>query len=192
MPAKSVYNLYQSMERENAILSYNGHLTAELIYSILDLIEMKLNNSVRTTLTKKKVFGVMVECLQNLYHHNKGKDVSLAEIQSAKHTKVCTIHPSTIIISQPESSYFEIKTGNFMVTNKVDRLKEKIDYINSLSSNQLKRFYQKSLKDGQISDKGTAGLGLIDIARKSKNKLQYSFIQIDNNHSYFCLNVKIN
>jgi hypothetical protein len=32
---------------------------------------------------------------------------------------------------------------------------------------------------------------MIDIARKSGNKLEYDFMTVDNDYDFFCLNVKI-
>jgi hypothetical protein len=47
------------------------------------------------------------------------------------------------------------------------------------------------LNNGELSEKGGGGLGLIDIAKKSRNKLQYSFREIDEDYSFFTLTVKI-
>jgi hypothetical protein len=47
------------------------------------------------------------------------------------------------------------------------------------------------LSNGTLSSKGTAGLGMIDIARKSGNKLEYQFLPIDDKNSFFCLTIKI-
>jgi len=42
-----------------------------------------------------------------------------------------------------------------------------------------------------MSKKGGGGLGLIDIARRSGQKLQYKIREIDNDYSFFTLTVKI-
>ena len=51
-------------------------------------------------------------------------------------------------------------------------------------------YYQKILSDGERSSKGTAGLGMIDIARKSGNKLEYEFVDVNEYYDFFCLNVQ--
>jgi hypothetical protein len=55
----------------------------------------------------------------------------------------------------------------------------------------LREYYQTSLESSMISTKGTAGLGMIDIARKSGNKLDFEFLTINEETSFFCLNVTI-
>jgi len=47
------------------------------------------------------------------------------------------------------------------------------------------------LLHGKISNKGGAGLGLIDMARKSGNKLLYAFEKVDEKFSYFYLHTEI-
>ena len=51
--------------------------------------------------------------------------------------------------------------------------------------------YKKQLREGTLSEKQGAGLGLIDIARKSTSKLHYQFIPLDEGHSFFILKVEI-
>ena len=56
----------------------------------------------------------------------------------------------------------------------------------------LKQLYKTVLTEGKFSAAGGAGLGLIDIGRKSSEPLEYGFIPFNENYSFFSLNVKIN
>ena len=47
------------------------------------------------------------------------------------------------------------------------------------------------LSNGEMSDKGGGGLGFIDIAKKSGEKLNYHIRKIDEKYSFFTLTVKI-
>jgi hypothetical protein len=60
-----------------------------------------------------------------------------------------------------------------------------------MDKEELREYYQLSLNNAMVSNKGTAGLGMIDIARKSGNKLDFEFLKINEETSFFCLNVKI-
>jgi len=51
--------------------------------------------------------------------------------------------------------------------------------------------YKKQLREGKISGKGGAGLGLIDIARKTGNHLDYMFFPADDTTKYFVLKVRV-
>jgi hypothetical protein len=47
--------------------------------------------------------------------------------------------------------------------------------------------------NSRISEVGGAGLGFIDVARKTENKLEYAFFDIESaNYKYFTLKTQIN
>ena len=74
---------------------------------------------------------------------------------------------------------------------QIIKLQERIDYINSLTRDELKQYYKEILNNGEISGKGGGGLGFIDIAKKSGEKLVYTIRELDNNYSFFTLTVRI-
>ena len=90
-----------------------------------------------------------------------------------------------------DGNQYSIMTGNYMDSVDVDKLEDKLKLINSMDKDELKQYYKTVLADGQRSDKGTAGLGMIDIARKSGQKLEYHFLPVDDVSTFFSLNVKV-
>ena len=59
--------------------------------------------------------------------------------------------------------------------------------INKSNKKSLKELYKEQIKKGRLSDKGGAGLGFIDIARKTGQQLMYSFLDINEKKTYFVL-----
>lgn len=176
-----IFDFYQSMERNNIMLSFKGGVTSELLTSILQIMENKLDNLEEQPKTRKKVFNVLVECLQNLYHHTD---------ESASVDNPLAGNSAIFMISRGETSY-DILTGNFIPAETVNRLRARIDQVNAMEKEELKEYYKQVLNNGEMSQKGGGGLGIIDIARKSGQKLEYSFREVDETTSFFCLNVKV-
>lgn len=173
------------MEEENILLSFKGVVTSDLLTSVLQIMETKMDYLEESPKTKKKVFNVLVECLQNLYHHIDVNEESSPqrEFIEAK---------SALFLIAKEDDHFMIRTGNYVDKENAKDLTEKLEKINSMDKVELKQYYQEVLNNGSLSDKGTAGLGMIDIARKSGNKLEYQLLDVNDFASFFCLNVKIN
>ena len=69
-------------------------------------------------------------------------------------------------------------------------LVQRIDLLNAMDELELKQAYKKTLREGSFSDKGGAGLGLIEIARKSTEKLRYDFDDTGEGRYFFTFNVK--
>ncbi len=69
MAEMDLYNIYLNMEKDNIILSFKGDITKDLLSSVYQIIEVRLENDNQDPKRKKKFFHVLVECLQNMYHH---------------------------------------------------------------------------------------------------------------------------
>jgi hypothetical protein len=89
-------------------------------------------------------------------------------------------------VSRHDDTY-KITTGNFISREKVDILRTKIDKINSMGRDELKDMYKFILNHQRLSEKGGGGLGLVDIARKTGNKLEYTFEKYNDNYYFFNL-----
>ncbi|MFH1005020.1 MAG: SiaB family protein kinase [Bacteroidota bacterium] len=174
-----IYDFYDKMDRNNILLSFKGDITSELLTSILQIIESKLENLQEEPKIKKKVYNVLVECLQNLYHH---MDIDIDKNDKTK---------SAIFMIGKMGTKYNIITGNYIRAENVNDLKSRLEEINSLSQEELKDYYKRILANGEMSSKGGGGLGMIDIARKTGQKLNFNFMPIDNNFSFFSLNIKI-
>ncbi|MFT6245694.1 MAG: hypothetical protein ACJA0U_003568 [Salibacteraceae bacterium] len=181
MAISDVYDFYRKMEDENIILSFKGTFSEELLTSILHIVESKMVSLNVPNTKKKRVFNVLVECFQNLYHHIE----TFAEEDEVRQQK------SALIMVKYDNGKFTITTGNFVTQDRIPELKEKLALVNKMNSDDLRDLYRTKLEQDGRTEKGTAGLGLIDIARKSKNKLEYQIIDVTESIGFFCLNVLI-
>ncbi len=176
----NIYEFYDKMERNNIMLSFKGDITSELLTSVLQIMESKLDTLQEEPKIKKKVYNVLVECLQNLYHH-------LDEVAQDQNEK---IRSAIFMIGKIDNSY-NIITGNYIKNSNIEGLKKRLDDINILTKEELKEYYKFVLNNGEMSLKGGGGLGMIDIARKTGQKLNFDFAPVDENYSFFSLNIKI-
>lgn len=184
MIKNDIYELYQTMERENILLSFKGVVTSELLTSVLSIMESKMDYMEESPKTKKKVFNVLVECLQNLYHHIDASEEADRNIERIE-------AKSALFMISKKDENFVIQTGNYIDNESAEDLESKLMQINGMDKDELKKFYQDVLNNGKMSEKGTAGLGMIDIARKSGNKLEYLFLPVNESSRFFCLTIKI-
>ena len=74
---------------------------------------------------------------------------------------------------------------------KLNHIKDRIDQVNSLTDEEIRVLYRDILSNEDFSDKGGGGLGILDIVRKTGNKLEYYFYQFDNEYIFYSLDVYI-
>ena len=82
-----------------------------------------------------------------------------------------------------------VEADNFCDLHK-KALTDHLDLINSKNSDQLKSFYKETRSKPRIVGQKGAGLGLIFIARKSKNPIEYEIIE-EGQRKFLIISVKI-
>jgi len=175
-----VYDFYRSMKAHEITLVYEGEITHQITKAFTSLTESNMAKESEANSVQKKVFHVMVECLQNISKHadSFGSDDFLFAGRGI------------FMVSKGKNDY-HVTTGNVIENDKIEELTEMLDHINSLDKDGLKDLYKNQMKEGRLSEKGGAGLGFIDIARKTSNKLDYHFLPIDEGSSFFLLTSSI-
>ncbi len=175
-----IFDFYDKMDKHNIMLSFKGNVTSELLTSILQIMESQMDNMEEKPKMRRKVYNILVECLQNLYHHI---DERVEEQEGPEKNAIFAIGKL--------GDEYSIITGNYMYTENIDGLKSRLEKINAMSREDLKVYYKEVLSNGVMSEKGGGGLGMIDIARKSGNKLDFSFSPVDEKFSFFSLSIKV-
>lgn len=176
-----IYDLHRMMMAQKLILVYEGDFTQETTKSILTMAERNLDSSGEDSGIKRKVFNVMVEALQNIVKHSSEQGLKAGSL----------ISKSAIFMISKDDNRYCVQTGNPIEKSKVASLTEGLNNINSKDKEGLKELYKDIIKNTQISEKGGAGLGFVDMARKSGEKLEFLFASMDDNYDFFCLKVNI-
>jgi len=172
--SKEIAEISNMMTSHDLLFVYQDAINANTSESILSITEIRLKISGAEKKIKRKVFNVLVECLQNITNHT--------EIDANESAK----RPSVVVLGKGENHFF-ITTGNLVHNSNAEWLKEKIELLNKLDSMGLKEIYKDTMVNSDFSPKGGAGLGLIDILRKSGNKVQAEFEKVNDKLSFFTM-----
>jgi hypothetical protein len=170
------YEFYKKMKAREITLIYEGEITHQITKAFASLAESSMTKEEEAGSVQRKVYHVLIECLQNISKH----------ADSIKNDDSFLSGRGILLVSKAESEY-SITTGNAVENNKLETLRVMIDHVNSLSKEELNELYAKQITEGHLSEKGGAGLGFIDIVRKTGRKLDYHFLEINENFSFFIL-----
>jgi len=178
----NIENYLSKQPDGNVILYYKGNIDSDLINHVLDTVEDKMVEVKEQSKLRKKVYNVLVESLQNLYHHVDKVPYDFEDQTADKY--------GLLVVKKVKNGY-KIITGNFVHSDNIVKLEEKIKRINRSSHEEIKELYKFILNHQRISAKGGGGLGLVDIARKTGNKLEYDFEQYNSKYSFFFLDILV-
>ncbi len=176
---KSILTLYDEMLNNGISLVYLGEFNHEITKMFTSMAENEMLRSSEEKTIKRKVYHAMVETLQNMNKHSDEIAVK------------SNIGKGLFMIGKKDEIYYII-TSNKVSKYKIPQLRAALEEVNSSTKEQLKAMFKKQLRYGKLSNKGGAGLGLIDIARKSGQGLDYEFVPLDGSSYFFILKVEIN
>ncbi len=178
----NVENYLTDQATGEIVLKYKGNIDSDVINHVLDAVEGKMVEVNEQSKLRKKVYNVLVESLQNLYHHVDPVPADFEDQSSERF--------GLLVIKKIDGGY-KITTGNFINAEHIEKLEEKIKRINRSSHEEIKELYKFILNHQKISQKGGGGLGLVDIARKTGNQLDYTFKEYNDKHSFFYMNILV-
>jgi hypothetical protein len=177
----NIENFFSDQPKDNIVLYYKGNVDSDVINHVLDSVEEKMVAVDEHPKLRKKVYNVLVESLQNLYHHVDKVPVDYEE----------QVEKFGLLVVRKVTDGYRIVTGNFVQAENKEKLEEKIKRINRSTHEEIKELYKFILNHQRISAKGGGGLGLVDIARKTGNKLNYTFVSYNDNYSFFYLDILV-
>ncbi len=162
------------------IIHYEGIIGFKEIENILYNARQEIESFDVNGNIKKKLFRILVEVLDNINKHN----------DSDNNVSIEATYYSVFKFSE-HNNFFVISTKNIINNNKIDDLSYRLNQVNKLPRKELRSLYEKIILNNSISEKGGAGLGLVDIAIKSSNAIEFSFEQINENYSNINLYIKV-
>jgi hypothetical protein len=180
MDLRIVYDFYRLLEKDSLSFLYQGSFSDEITDRILDLSEYNLNNKAELYRLSNKVSFLMAECFQNIVRHGDHPDIPIGSLRK-----------TGLFITRNIGTAFFISSANLIFNEDIEQLQSKLDTINQLDKDELRELYLEVLGNKKINAKGGAGLGLIEMARRSGQKLDYKFVKVNDKYSFFYLQIKL-
>jgi hypothetical protein len=154
------------------VLYYQGNYNYSPTISIITIVEQHFKSRIKKSQLKKIIF-TLIEALQNIERYSAHALTS-----------------DDFVLMYSDNQYLNIYTQNIIKNDKMFDLKNKLDYLSGKNKEELKSIYKEVLISNNYTEKG-AGLGLIEIARKSEDNLIYTFQTKNETHSVYSLNFSI-
>ena len=169
-----------SMENREAIINFEGSISFETMEQLLNQLKSARQFNALRKPVKKRVYGTVVETIDNIFKYAtpfKGKDLVLRR-------------PPRIQVKEINGKFI-VSAGNLVRIDEIKNLKEKLNRVNAMDDQALKLLYEEVInKDSSEEDSG-AGLGLITMAMRTDEDIQYGFDPAGPGHAYFTMHIII-
>lgn len=176
-----VYQIHTSMVNNRILLVYEGEINQDITKAFTTMTQKNLDEDVQTSVPiKKRVYHVMVECLQNIGKHSDNVESGEPELPGNGIFMVSKFHEG-----------FNVITGNPIANSKIDHITAMLNKVNNMDEEEIKAYYKQKIVEVRLSEKGGAGLGFIDIVKKTGNKIEFHFERINDVTSFFIIKTLI-
>lgn len=176
----AIYRLQKNLKELNIEFIFSGVFSQGLIEELGAALKQRLQFQQASKSKISSAFFTFVEQTQNIKQYEVSKE----------NTKdFLAIAGSAVIAISSIPTGYCINSGNTILNEDIALLKEKLDKIISMNEEQLNSYYREVSRSEIDMKSSRAGLGLIQIARKSNRRIEYKFEKIDNSYSYYTLTV---
>lgn len=180
----SLYQLYTELRAKRILFCYSGPIAQTSIEGVGVTLRRNLEAEEAGNTTTLSVFSIFIEQVQNILNYS-------AEKLNRDEQDENELRVGIVVIGHEESGDYSICCGNKIYNRDVSKLENSIENIRNRSKDELKILYKERRKMESESGSRGAGLGLIEMARRSSEPISYSFEKIDEEFSFFSIKVVV-
>lgn len=158
-------------------LEYTGQIDYEMIDDLLKKLKTQKAFKSLKKRTANRTYAILVECLENIARHTE-------EIPFHKN-----IQPSVSVKKQ--GSDIVVRTCNIVSPEQKLKLKNEIEFINSLNDIDLLKLYDDKLNAGPFPDINCSGIGFMLMKLKSGSHIDYNFSKINGSSFFFEIQISL-
>ncbi len=175
----NLFSLRERLGEAGALIAFSGSFSHSLIEELGLAVRKYLESESVQRTAMMDVFSVYVEASQNVRNYTALK-LKEAEL---------SISASSIIVIAKRDEHYEVNAGNMVEHEDVADLRARLEELRALDKAGLKVLYKEQLRKDRSPDSHGAGLGLIDMARRSSAPLEFEFSPVSERYSFFSLRV---
>ncbi len=178
MTTKTIYDFFTLLKKDYLSFTYRGSFNNSVLAMATDLIKNSMDEE--HSRLRNKLSFLMIESFQNIARYADSK------------SKIIEPSPnSDFFMTRNIGSTFYIISANLIDNDKIDVVRSKLEKVNTLGKRELNKFYREILTNRKMTKKGGAGLGFIEMVRKTRGKLPFDFVKIDDKKSMFFMQIQL-
>lgn len=170
-----------SNEEAVPLFLYTGIYNYQAVNTHLITIKQYLESHIDSKQIVRKIYRVLVECIENINKHGFSFKRDNAEANSIYGYVVLAV----------DDNQYTIYVGNFISNDEIYSIKSTFDTIVELEREELRDAYNQKLHHTELSPKQGMGIGIIDIALMAKKPIKYITKPFNDDVSFFALEIII-
>lgn len=180
----NIFDLYRTLKKDGVIFCFCGPASQAVVEGIGETLRQRMELEGVGPTVVNRVFAVFIEQIHNILHYS-------GEIIPEDRSSDDELRFGIVLVGTCGTAYY-VRCGNFVSNKDVGRLTKLLESLRGMDKDRLKTLYKERRRSTEPSDtsKG-AGLGFIEMARKTTEPLEFDFIAVDDDTSFFSMTATI-
>lgn len=151
--------------QDGVLFYYKGEFSQNVIATMSDTLKQRLDAVGVSGPARRKLFSSFVEMSQNIMHY--------ADVGAGNGSKT-----GALAVGKSDARYW-IVAGNPVRVEHVERIKQKVEPLRSMTVDEIKAAYREQLRNDEHEKDAIsrgAGLGFLTVAREASEPLEYQIV----------------
>ncbi|MEN8228045.1 MAG: SiaB family protein kinase [Bacteroidota bacterium] len=168
------------MSKPKTLIDYMGSISFDTMEKLLNQLRSTKEFQEMKKPARKRLYSTVVESIDNIFKYAASNNSKIRRDQGAP-----------MISVEKRGDQYAVTSGNLVMNDDIGDLIFKLDRVNQLDTEALKSLYEDVINQEAGADDKGAGLGLITMALRTEDDISYSFLYLDENHSFFKMQIII-
>lgn len=182
MFVEDLYEFSKTLDQNGIMFCYAGPISQGVLEEIGTVLKHKMEMEDENLTVTQKVFGIFVEQVQNIMNYSVERRLD--------ETIEREMPNGIMVLGKKNKNYFTL-CGNLIENTSKSELQNWLDKIKRMDKEGLKKLYKERLRGAAEPNSKGAGLGFIEMARKSSQPIEYNFKSVDDHFSFFSYKISI-
>ncbi len=183
MHTMDLFEIRERFLQDGTLICFSGPFSHSIIEELALAIRRHLESEALSKASLMDVFSIFVEQAQNIRNYASTKTAADAPPGG-------DFNQGIVAIGRKDDRFI-VRSGNLVVKADLAGAVALIERLRGLDAAQKKALYREQLRKEKPEGALGAGLGLIDMARKSTQPLHYELRDLDGKYAFFSLQATI-
>lgn len=174
MSSIDLLSIREQFNKNQILLCFNGPISRSLIEEIGKALKNYLHEDNALPSAAMDVFGVYIELTQNIRHY--ATHMGYSELEGS----------ATVVVARTVDGHYQVLAGNQVELADGQALCRDVARLAEMDKAELKQAYKTQLRQPRAEDSHSgAGLGLLDVARKSSQPITTKLVEMGDGRGFF-------
>ena len=175
-----VFDIRKGLGESGIFFVYSGALSHGILTSLVESLEDNCNEWITHRRKANCILVILIEMVQNI--------INYSILNKDSHFPAITNCEGTILLGfDPAKDKLFLKSGNIVEAKHIKKIEKRIEEIIVLDRENTRLRYRELRRSGKNASERGAGLGFLEIQRKTTEPLSYSLKDLKDGSYYYTL-----